>query len=95
MEGVKYDEGKLRFDLVPINAVTELAKVLSFGAAKYAPNGWQKVEDPINRYYAALLRHLFAWRAGEKIDPESGLSHLSHVITNVVFLLEFELNKEL
>jgi hypothetical protein len=88
--GNKYDSDKLRYDLIPVTAIEGLAKVLTFGAVKYEPNGWKTVENAKERYYAALFRHLLAWRNGEKLDPESGLHHLEHVLTNVTFLLEFE-----
>ena len=86
--GVKLDLGKLRYDLVPTSAMKGLAEVLTFGANKYTPNGWKAVPDAVERYYAALQRHLVAWRDGEKVDQESGLPHLSHALTNVAFLLE-------
>ena len=88
--GVKDDDGKLRFDLIEPQFEEEVAAVLTLGAKKYEANNWQKVEDPVNRYYAALRRHLNAWRSGEKTDPESGLSHLAHVATNIMFLLHFD-----
>lgn len=93
VQGVKFDNNKLRWDLLPIECAEECVKVLTMGAAKYAPNNWQLVENAEERYYAALLRHLSAWRQGELVDPESGLSHLSHVMCNVVFLLWFDKNK--
>lgn len=37
---------------------------------------------------SALLRHLMAWQQGEEVDPESGLNHLQHVVTNAVMLCE-------
>lgn len=86
--GVKDDANKLRYDLIPTSAITGLAEVLTMGAKKYTPNGWRNVPDGIERYYAALYRHLLAWRNGEQIDPESGLHHLKHVMINVAFLLE-------
>lgn len=88
-EFVKHDEGKLQYHLIPPKAMKELAKVLTYGANKYEANNWQKVDDP-TRYVDALYRHLEAWRAGERVDPESGLSHLSHAITNIAFLIHFE-----
>lgn len=93
MEGLKFDKEKLRWDLIPMECVEEVVKVLTFGAEKYEANNWQKVENAEDRYYAALLRHIVAHRKGETIDPESGLLHLSHVACNVVFLLYFELLK--
>jgi len=93
-EGRKFDTGKLRFDLIPACCEKEIAKVLSYGAAKYEANNWQNVEPFNDRYYAAIRRHLNAWRIGEKVDPESGLRHLSHIATNAFFLLWGEINEK-
>ena len=89
-DGMKFDNGKNRLDLIEPEFIENVGWVLTFGADKYEPNNWQKVEDPVNRYYAATLRHLLAWRRGEKIDSESGLNHLSHVATNIMFLMHFD-----
>lgn len=83
--GMKYDGGKLRYDLVPVEVHEALAEVLTYGANKYADNNWQSVES--DRYVAALFRHLNAWRKGEQVDEESGYHHLKHALTNVAFLL--------
>ena len=88
--GVKHDEHKNRLDLIEPEFIEGVGEVLTFGAEKYEPNSWQKVEDAENRYYAALFRHLMAYRRGEKVDPESGLSHLKHIACNAMFLLHFE-----
>lgn len=94
MEGLKKDSGKDRWDLLPIECVEDLVKVLTMGSKKYADNNWQLVDNAKERYYAALLRHLAAWRKGETVDPESGLNHLAHVMCNVTFLLWFDKEKE-
>lgn len=91
--GMKFDGDKVRLDLIDPDFIVSVGQVLTFGAKKYAPNNWQKVDDPVNRYYAAALRHLLAWRAGEKNDEESKLNHLKHVATNIMFLLHFEEDK--
>ena len=88
--GRKDDQEKNRLDLIEPEFIEGVGKVLTFGADKYEPNNWQNVEDAENRYYAAALRHLIAWRKGEKTDPESGLSHLDHVACNIMFLKHFE-----
>ena len=88
--GPKYDTGKLQYGLIPPIATRSLAQVLTFGAAKYAPNSWQRVPDGERRYTDALYRHLEQYRMGESTDAESGLSHLAHAITNIAFLLHFE-----
>jgi hypothetical protein len=91
--GLKYDQDKLRWDLLPIECVEDIVKVLTMGASKYSPNNWQSVDNAEERYYAAVLRHLSAWRQGEKVDPESQLSHLAHILCDVTFLLWFEKEK--
>ena len=84
-QGKKYDSGKLRYDLSPVSCIRQYVEILTYGANKYNPNNWQKVET--YRYYAAALRHIEAWRAGEKKDEESGFHHLAHAICNLVFML--------
>lgn len=90
---MKFDKGKLRYGLIPPQATKAIAEVLTYGAKKYKPNNWQLGEP--DRYIDALYRHLEAWRAGEKLDPESGLSHLAHAITNISFLIFFEDKKQI
>jgi len=89
----KADDGKLRWDLLPVAEIEELVKVINMGAEKYAPNNWQNMPNATDRLYAALLRHLVDWRKGSKIDQESGLNHLAHVLCNALFLLWFDRNK--
>jgi hypothetical protein len=86
--GQKFDDGKARWDLVQDKALAQYIAVLTYGSRKYSPNGWRSVENPRARYYAAAMRHLAAWRAGEDADSESGLPHLAHAVTGLMFLLE-------
>lgn len=92
--GVKDDHGKLMMGLIPHEAMVGLAEVLTFGANKYSPNGWQTVPNAKQRYEDALLRHIYASKAGELNDPESGLSHLKHALTNMAFLVYLEENED-
>lgn len=89
----KFDGGKARMELIPMPVVEEIAKVLTFGAAKYAPDGWKHLPDAEDRYLGALLRHISAIQRGETHDPESGLSHISHVACNSMFLTHFQMLK--
>ena len=91
--GKKNDSEKLvRPELLPVEALEEIAKVLAFGARKYEANNWRKGFKWM-RTFGALLRHLYAWARGEDNDPETGLSHLAHAGCNVLFLLTFVLTK--
>ena len=91
--GAKHDEGKLRYSLLPKGTITELLKVLEFGAKKYAPDNWMKVDNAQTRYYDAALRHITAWHEGEKFDQETGVSHIAHALCCLHFLMWFELEK--
>ncbi len=91
-EGKKFDDDKLRYDLIPPECLAGLAEVLTYGAKKYGDDNWQKIE--VQRYVSALFRHLEAWRMGEQNDSESGIHHLKHAMANSMFLLWNSINNE-
>ncbi len=91
MTSAKHDQDKPRYDLLPADAIDALSKVLTFGAKKYGENSWQSVENGLERYRAALLRHTFAIQRGELIDEESGLPHSAHVMCCAAFIVELEM----
>ena len=82
--GVKHDSGKPRFSLLPLKQIETVVAVLEYGSRKYAPGNWQKVENPRDRYFDAAMRHVFAWRNGEKLDQET---HLAHAVCCLLFLM--------
>jgi hypothetical protein len=86
LKGLKYDDGKLRWDLLPIEEVEDVVKVLTFGANKYAPENWKLVKGARWRYLAAAFRHIKAWMVGKRLDDETGFTHLAHAATNLLFL---------
>lgn len=91
-EFLKFDSDKPRLDLIPgFDALVEVGKVATLGAHKYAEHNWRKAKNQ-HRYSAALLRHLFAWLAGQDADPESGLSHLAHAAWNCLALLQLNID---
>lgn len=87
--GIKKDDGKPRLDLLSTIALTEIAKVMTFGAKKYDAHNWRG-GFKYSRLIAAILRHVLAYNGGEKLDPETGISHLAHAGCGIMFLLEFE-----
>ena len=84
-EGVKNDDGKLRWDLMPFEPLDALAEVVTYGANKYKPNNWQSLKS--DRLFAAGMRHLSKYKQGEIIDAESGLPHLNMAFCNLYFLV--------
>jgi len=82
----KYDDGKLRYDLIPPEVLKALAEIYTYGANKYGDNNWQKLKKFDDRYTAALMRHDNSRRSGEKRDQESGFLHSAHMLCNAAFL---------
>lgn len=84
---LKADGNKNQLELLPFRAIEQVGLVLTYGATKYSKHNWRKGFN-WTRLAGAALRHLFAFMKGEDLDPESGISHLAHSATNVLFLLE-------
>lgn len=89
--GRKFDGGKLEYGLLPPLALEETVKVLTFGAQKYERDNWKKVPDSKRRYFDAMERHIWAWKKGEQLDPESGIHHLAHAMCCLMFLYEHDI----
>lgn len=85
--GMKFDDGKLDWALLPFESVEEIIKVLMVGAKKYKRDNWQMVEDGDTRYFNAAMRHITSWKRGEELDPETGLQHLAHAGCCLLFLI--------
>lgn len=84
-KGLRYNTGKLRYDLVHPEAHKRMVEILTKGAEKYAERNWEKGMSWMS-VVASLKRHLAAFEAGEDRDKESGLLHMDHVAANAHFL---------
>lgn len=92
--GTKFDSGKPRISLIPVEAILGIGKALTYGAKKYQPdhnfrNGIQQT-----RIADAAFRHLLAWVNGEDKDPESGLPHLYHAGASIAMLIWMTENRK-
>jgi hypothetical protein len=89
-EGLRYNSGKTRYDLIPASWTRALAQILTKGANKYAPRNWEKGMNWSNMI-ASLHRHLDSWLSGEQYDPETKCHHLGHVAWNALALMTMQL----
>lgn len=94
-KGIKDDSGKTQWWYMDNfwKDLKEVIDVLTYGDSKYpAEDGanWRLLDKPERRLGDALLRHIIAYRSGEKTDPETGKSHLAHAITNALMLMYFD-----
>lgn len=77
-------EGKIRYDLIPPEALKRVGELYGRGAKLYGDDNWKK-GAPFKRIYASIFRHLMAWRMGE--DDED---HLAAVIWNTMALIYYQ-----
>jgi hypothetical protein len=91
-QAARFNEGKVRMDLIPPVSLEEIAKVYTYGTKKYSDDNWWKAFKWRKDTYGCIARHLNKWMRGEKCDDESGLHHLAHAAWNCIALMEFERN---
>lgn len=75
---------KLRVDLISPLAEKRLAERLGDGAKKYGDRNWER-GIPVSRTLASALRHLAAYRRGERDED-----HLAAAYCNLMFALHTE-----
>lgn len=78
------EEGKPRYDLISVPALTRLAHHLRKGAEKYSARNWERGMD-YSRLYSSALRHLMQWASGDRDED-----HLAAVLFNVMALTHFD-----
>lgn len=81
-----------RFDLIPMWALREIARVYGYGESKYpsdakGPN-WRKGYK-WGLSFGAMLRHVSLFWLGQDIDPETGLHHMGHAAWHCLTLMTF------
>lgn len=96
---IKYDAGKPCVWQGVINyfprALWGVAEISTFGANKYAWNGWEAVENGYARYQDAKYRHALKHAMGQENDGDSHLLHLKHEAWGALAALElYERNRE-
>ena len=83
-----HGERKSPLGLIPLRALQAAAGAHALGAAKYGPWNWREHSVAASVYVNAILRHLKAWQEEEDDDPESGVSHLGHIMACCGILLD-------
>lgn len=83
-------DGKVRWELVPMPEIEDIARLFTIGAEKYHDNSWKELEGGFERYRAALLRHMTEYMKGERFDEETGINHIVAVAWNAIAMLWFD-----
>ena len=79
---------KIPLDLVPPALLLGAAEAFKDGAAKYGAYNFRDSKIAATVYYAAMLRHLFAWFDGEDNAEDSGVHHIKHVAACCALILD-------
>lgn len=79
-----------RFDLIPWDALEEIARVYGVGAGKYEDHNWLRGYK-WSLSAAALCRHVAKWFLGIDRDAETGCHHLAHAAWHCLTLITFAL----
>ena len=72
-------ENKIPLEYLVYSVLEDDAKCHKHGADKYGERNWQESQILCSTYEGAILRHAVAYFKGEDLDPDSGLSHLTHL----------------
>lgn len=75
------NNGKIRWDLIPVEALKRVALHYTNGAKKYGDNNWKK-GIPTERFIESAMRHFMQYRLGEKDED-----HLSAVVFNILGII--------
>ena len=87
---------KTPLQLLPPEAMRASAVVLGLGAKKYGEWNWRQTQGvETMTYVGAIRRHLDAVVDGEDLDPESGESHIAHIVASGMILLDAKFHNKL
>lgn len=91
-KAIKYDSSKPKHDLLPYEALDEIAKVLTAGEVKYAAGNWANGIE-MRRLISAAYRHLGLFNSGEDFDNETNTLHIANACVNLMFAIYMYKNK--
>jgi hypothetical protein len=96
MTAKRFNEGKIDYTLLPLDALKEEALVWMAGKQKYGRSNWESLwgEDTPEVVCASLLRHVLSYLGGEEYDPETGYHHLAHARCNCAMGIRYSNQKQ-
>lgn len=72
---------EMGFDGISGATLFEMGLGMTEGEYKYGRHNFRSAPVRASVYYDAGMRHLFSWQSGEDIDPDSGLHHLTKLLS--------------
>ena len=90
-----HKDGKDPMEYLVLTVLADDAKCHRHGADKYGMRNWREDGIIASTYEAAIMRHFIAYFNGEDTDPDSGLSHLTHIRACCAVVLDAKLKGKL
>lgn len=88
--GLRYDAGKLRYDLIPPEVIEALAQVYTDGAKKYHDRNWEKGMS-YSRLIRCIFSHLVKYIFGHRYDKDlPDCEHMAMVMWNAAAILTYD-----
>jgi Pentapeptide repeats (8 copies)/Domain of unknown function (DUF5664) len=97
-EALRFNEGKIPYGNLPLDLLDGAARAMFKGEQKYSRANYRKGYDDLMGPLHSLLRHVAALQPvierelydkdGPLFDAESGESHVHHVITSALILIQ-------
>lgn len=81
-------KSKPQLHLIPRVSLEAQAGALELGRHKYGESNWRYNTVCQSTYISAIMRHTAALQDGEDLDPESGISHLGHIMAGCAIILD-------
>ncbi|GAN79829.1 hypothetical protein Aam_030_062 [Acidocella aminolytica 101 = DSM 11237] len=88
--GLRYDDEKPRYDLIPPDALHALAVHYTISLKKYPERNWER-GMAWGKCFASLMRHAWAWMRGEDFDPETGSHHMIAAAWNALAIATYHM----
>lgn len=95
------NEGKIRYDLLPVEWDEQLAALLTAGCRKYSDWNWAKSVGQPESYewrqkcLASMRRHIASWQKGELADPDHAekIHHLTAAAWNALVIVYYDIKE--
>lgn len=91
-QGLRFDEGKNRLELLPPEWIVGLGMVMTRGAFKYDARNWER-GMAWSKMVGCTMRHLLKFVCGERYDSETGCHHLAMSAWNALALMTYDVRK--
>lgn len=91
-QGLRHNENKLRYDLLPPEFIEALVDHFTKNLEKYPERNWERGMDWL-KCFASIMRHCWAWIRGEDFDQENGRHHMIAVAWNAMAIYIYYIRK--